>query len=154
MSRVEEKILIKAPVEDVFARLTDAERSPEWTPHLLSAERTSELEFGPGLEAAVVARVGDRTSKGTARCVDWDPPRRVMLQVSLEGGITSTTVFELVSTGPKTKLTARVEYKLGAGSLARLVGGALARNDLRKALSNLQSQLEAEQSRSPAELAA
>ena len=158
MAKVEEKILIEAPVEEVFIRLTDVERSPEWTPHLVSAERTSEIQAGPGLEAAVVARVGGQTSKGTTRCVDWVPPRRVVLQVSFDGGITSTTVFELASSGPKTELTARVEFKIGGGGLARLVGEALgeslARKDLRKALANLQSQLEAEQTQLPAEIAA
>ncbi len=144
---IEEKVLIAAPVERVFSRLSEPESSPEWMPHLLKAERTSETKAGPGLEAALLAKVGGHESRGSARCLDWDPPHRFVLESTFEVGMATTTVFELRESGSKTEVTARVDYDIKSEGLGRLVGSLLgeplARRDLRKALANLRSQLEA-----------
>jgi uncharacterized protein YndB with AHSA1/START domain len=148
MPRLEDKILIAATARRVFARLAEPERGPEWTPNLLKVERTSQTKAGPGLETTLVAKVGPRESRGTGRCLDWDPPRRLVLQSNLDVGISSTTTFELAEHGAGTELTARVDFNLASEGLRRLVGGVLgeplARRDLRKALTNLKTQLEAE----------
>lgn len=148
MPTLQEKVVIAAPIERVFDRLAEPERGPEWTPNLESVQRTSAVEAGPGLETTLVANVAGRESRGTARCLEWDPPRSLVLQSSLDVGVTSTTIFELAECGPKTEVTARVDYSLKSEGLGRLVGSLLgeplARRDLRKALANLRSQLEAE----------
>ena len=96
----------------------------------------------------LVAKVGGRESRGTGRVLEWRPPHRLVLESSLDIGITSTTTFELAESGPTSQLTARVEYTLRSSGLGRLAGvlfgGPLARRGLRKALANLRQQLEAE----------
>ena len=148
MPEIEENILIGAPAERVFARLAEPERGPEWTPNLLKVERTSEIQAGPGLETLLVANVVGRESRGTGRCVDWEPPRRLVLQSSFDVGVGSTTTFELSEHGANTELKARVDYSLASQGIRRFVGGLLAeplaRRDLRKALDNLKRQIEAE----------
>ncbi len=148
MPSLQEQIVIAAPAERVFRLLAQPERGPEWTPNLTSVERTSEIDGGPGLETAIVANVGGLSSRGVGRCLAWDPPRRLVLESSLEVGVTSTTTFELSPQGAGTRLTARVDYTLPPKGLGKLVGGllgdTLARRDLRKALANLKRIVESE----------
>ena len=146
MPSLQEQILIAAPAERVFALLAQPERGPQWTPNLLRVERTSAIESGPGVETAIVANVGGRPTRGVGRCLASDPPHRLVLQSSLEVGVTSITTFELFEQGPGTLLVARVEYTLPPKGLGRLLGGLLgdtiARRDLRQALANLKRILE------------
>jgi uncharacterized protein YndB with AHSA1/START domain len=153
MPTIQEEIVIAVPSERVFDRLAEPERAPEWTPNLLRVQRISEQATGPGLRTALVATVGGRQSRGTGRCLAWDPPRRLVLETVLEVGVTSVTTFDLSAEGSTTRLAARVDYSLPPKGLGRLVGGllgdTLARRDLRAALANLKQQLEAEQRARP-----
>jgi uncharacterized protein YndB with AHSA1/START domain len=143
---LQETIAIGAPIERVFERLSQAERAPEWTPNLVRVERTSAIEAGPGLETIFLVKVAGRDSHGTGICRAWDPPRSLVLESTLDIGVNSTTTFELSDAGAGTRLVARVEYSLPPKGLGKLVGGlvgqALARRDLKKALANLKQQLE------------
>jgi uncharacterized protein YndB with AHSA1/START domain len=154
MARIEGKVVIGAPAKTVFARLADVQRAPEWTPNLLEVRRTSRTKAGRGLRMTLVAKVGGRESRGTGRCLTWDPPRSLVLESAFDIGATSTTTFELTDEGPGTRLTARVDYTLPSEGLGRfaggLLGGALARRGLRKALAKLRDQLEAEEDASRA----
>jgi uncharacterized protein YndB with AHSA1/START domain len=143
---LDERVEIAAPIEAVFELLADPARGPEWTPNLVSVEPLVDGPPGPGLETRLLVNVGGRPSKGTGRCVEFDPPHRLVLASSLDVGISSTTSFQLTPTARGTAVAARVEYTLPASGLGRLVGGlfgdSLARRDLRKALANLKAQLE------------
>jgi uncharacterized protein YndB with AHSA1/START domain len=147
---LEEQVEIAAPIEGVFELLADPVRGPEWTPNLLSVELLGNgRAAGPGTETRLVVNMAGRPSKGSGRCVEWDPPHRLVLASSLEAGVDSTTTFQLTPTGSGTAVAARLEYTLTGDGLGRLVGGLLgnsmARRDLRKALANLKTQLERNQ---------
>lgn len=146
MPSLQEQVLIAAPPDRVFGLLARPERGPEWTPNLLRVERISQIEAGPGLETALLVNVGGRPSRGLGRCVAWAPPYHLVLESSLEIGVSSITTFELAQHGPGTRLVARVEYTLPPKGLGKLVGGllgdTLARRDLRKALANLKALVE------------
>jgi len=144
---LEEQVEITAPIEGVFELLADPVRGPEWTPNLLSVELLRNGQAaGPGTETRLLVNMAGRPSKGTGRCVEWDPPHRLVLASSLDAGVNSTTTFQLTPTKSGTAVAARLEYTLTSGGLARLVGGllgdSLARRDLRKALANLKAQVE------------
>jgi uncharacterized protein YndB with AHSA1/START domain len=145
---IEERIIIGQPAERIFARLAQPERAPEWTPNLVRVQRTSQIESGLGVETRVEARVGGRTSRGTGRCIAWDPPRSLSLESKLDVGVSSTTTFSLVERAAATELTARVDYTLPTSGLGRLLGGLIGepmlRRDMRTALGTLKQQLEAE----------
>ncbi|HYU18664.1 MAG TPA: SRPBCC family protein [Chloroflexota bacterium] len=150
MPVLEEKVVIAAPARSVFDRLADVERSPDWAPNLTEVRRTSKARTGRGLRLALVAREAGRESKGTGRCLEWEPPRRLVLEFSFDIGATTTTAFELTQNGSKTELKARADYSLpkkGFGGMAiSLLAGTMARRGLRKSLENLKSQLEADAS--------
>ena len=95
MPTITERIAINAPIERVFGRLAEPERAPEWTPNLVSVERTSAATEGTGVETTLVARVAGRPSRGQGRCLAWEPPGRLVLQSSLDVRVTSTTTFDL-----------------------------------------------------------
>ena len=151
MPTIQEQISIAAPPRAVFALLAQPERGPEWTPNLLLVERTSAVTEGPGLETRLLANVAGRKSGGVGRCLDWDPPRSLVLESSLDVGITSQTIFGLAPQGTGTMLVARVEYTLPEKGIGKLVGGLVgetfARRDLRTALANLKRIVEAQQPR-------
>ena len=78
---------------------------------------------GPGAETRLLVNVAGRPSKGVGRCLEWDPPHRLVLASSLDIGISSTTSFELTPTESGTAVSPRVDYTLTSGGLGRLVGG-------------------------------
>lgn len=153
MPTLEEKVEIAVAAESIFARLADAERGPEWTPSLVRVERTSDVESGPGLETRITLKMAGRETKGTGRCLEWEPPRRLVLDSQLDGGISATTTFELAANGSGTDVRARLDYTLPSKGLGRFLGGLvgepMARRDLRQALANLKAQLEAEAAAAP-----
>jgi uncharacterized protein YndB with AHSA1/START domain len=151
MPTIQEQVSIAAPPESVFALLAQPERGPEWTPNLLRVERTSQVAEGPGLETRLMANVAGKKSIGVGRCLSWDPPRSLVLESSLDVGITSQTIFGLATQGAGTMLVARVDYTLPPSGLGKLVGGlvgdSFARRDLKTALANLKRLVESQQPR-------
>ncbi len=148
MPKLEEQIEIAAPAERVFDYLADTERGPEWMPNLVEAQRTSRRARGRGAETAVLFKVGRQGSRGTSRCLEWDRPRRLVVESSLDIGVTSTIAFELAKDGAGTRLSAMVDYSLPGKGLGRFVGGlfgnAIAGRDVRMALTNVKQRLESE----------
>jgi uncharacterized protein YndB with AHSA1/START domain len=155
MPTLEEKVEIAVSAERIFARLADAERGPEWTPSLVRVERTSAVESGPGLQTSLIVKVAGHETKGTGRCLEWEPSRRLVLDAKLDGGVSATTTFGLAENGSGTDVTARIDYTLPSRGLGRflgaLMGEPMARRDLRQALANLKAQLEAEAAARPPE---
>jgi uncharacterized protein YndB with AHSA1/START domain len=140
MPIIEERITISAPAQAVFDLLAAPERAPEWTPNLLAVERTSDVSAGPGVETRVLANVAGRRSRGTGRCLAWDPPTQLILETRLDLGLRSVTTFRCAPWDGTTEVVARVDYNLPgglAGLLGGFVGERLARRDLRQALANL-----------------
>src|SRR5205823_6183080 len=95
MPTLEDSLLIGAPVKRVFGVLADMDRVATWMPRIVEAQRTSEIASGPGAELAVVVKASGRESKGTSRCVEADPPHRLVIESRLDLGITSTMTFDL-----------------------------------------------------------
>jgi uncharacterized protein YndB with AHSA1/START domain len=148
MAKAEEKITIAAPPERIFALLAQPQRAPEWVPHVEQVEQTSEVASGPGLEVQFTARTGDHDTSGTGKLLEWDPPWRLVLQTAADNGISGIAIFQLAPTDKGTQLTTSVEYEIAgkgvAGLAGGLLGGVVARRQLRKALEFLKSQVEAE----------
>lgn len=153
MAELTDSITIAAPPRLVYGYLADLERVPEWMPNVVEAERISDIESGEGAELQVVVDAGGRESRGTSRCVESDAPRRLVIESTLDVGLTSTIAFDLAADGRHTELSATVAYALAGRGFGRLLGGLfgdrLARRDMATALATLKERLEALQAQKP-----
>jgi uncharacterized protein YndB with AHSA1/START domain len=146
-----DSIEIAAMPKRVFEYLADVERVPAWMPNMIEARRTSEIEAGPGAEIAVVVNAAGKRRQGTCRIVEWDAPRRFVLESILDLGVTSKIAFDVARVGRQTQVSATIEYTLTGRGFGRMLGGMfgdrVARRDMRAALESLKAQIEAEKPR-------
>ncbi len=153
MAPLKETVSIGAPPKLVFGYLADMARVPEWMPNIVEAERTSEIESGEGAELRVVVNAAGRESSGTSRCVEADAPHRLVIESSLDMGLTSTITFDLAADGRRTDLSATVAYAIAGRGFGRLMGNLfgdkLARRDIATALASLKERLEEQQAKKP-----
>ncbi len=151
MALLHDSIEIAAMPKRVFEYLADIERVPAWMPNMIEARRTSEIEAGPGAEIAVVVNAAGKRRQGTCRIVEWDAPRRFVLESILDLGVTSKIAFDVARVGRQTQVSATIEYTLTGRGFGRMLGGMfgdrVARRDMRAALENLKAQIEAEKPR-------
>jgi uncharacterized membrane protein len=147
MAKIQEKITIAASAEDVFDLVSDVERLAEWMPGLVSVKRTSRKKRGVGVTTAVLAKAAGREFRGTGRCLVWKRPSRLLVAIEFENGLTATSAIDSTSDGAKTELSVCIEYDVPGKGVRQLVGGlvgdAMAKRDLKKALEHLKRRLEA-----------
>lgn len=80
MSSVTNSITIRRPVEDVFAVLTDVEKTGTWFPGNVKETWTSPPPHGVGsTRHAVVTTMGRRT-ENDAVVTEYEPPHRAVMQ--------------------------------------------------------------------------
>jgi uncharacterized membrane protein len=147
MAKIEENITIAASAEDIFDLLSDVERLADWMPGLVSVKRTSRRKRGVGVTTEVLAKAAGREVRGTGRCLAWERPRHLVVGTDFENGITATGTIDCSSKSAKSELDVRIEYEVPGEGVKRFVGGlvgdAMAKRDLKKALKNLKRRLEA-----------
>ena len=76
MVRLEESIVIKCPVEKVFAYTTEAKSWPKWHGTIPEAEQTSVGQVGIGTTFKGKTRMMGQTSKWTAKVIEYQPHER------------------------------------------------------------------------------
>jgi uncharacterized protein YndB with AHSA1/START domain len=142
-----DSIEIAASVKRTFDYLADIERVPEWLPNISEAHLISEIDTGPGAEIAIVMNVAGKDRDGTCRCVEMEAPRLMVLESTIDIGVTSKITLALTPSGRHAQVAATVDYTLTGKGFGRLLGGLfgdnVARRDMRAALENLKAQLEA-----------
>jgi len=74
MSSVTSRITIGRPIEDVFAILTDVEKTGLWYPVDVEEHWTSPPPLGVGSTRHAVVRMGGRRSENDAVVTEYDPP--------------------------------------------------------------------------------
>jgi len=148
VSRFELEQEISAPLDAVFAALTDATRLPRWLPNTEAIEEVSGPLTSAGTTFIQRGAPGIRRPGGT---VASDPPR--LWQVRMTGfGERVDATFRLEPGGEDvTRLRLSADVRNGPAFLAPLLDRAVSRLDQRvwrKALMNLRAELE----RPPAQL--
>jgi uncharacterized protein YndB with AHSA1/START domain len=143
---------VAAPIDQVFALLSNMERAPEWTPGLISVERTSAQESGVGVETRIVAQAGPKQSAGVGRCEAWDPPRLLTVRTAMDMGVETITTFRLEDVGGHTRIEAEMQLSIRRRGLGGLIGNvfgdAVARRSLDEASRRFKELVERE-ARSP-----
>jgi len=137
MIRIEHTTVIRRPVEDVFAVVSDVEGWPRWNRTARAARKTSPGPVGLGatfqLAGTILGRAVDANHEVTAY-----QPNRVFAAKTLSGPFlaTGTYTFEPVAEG--TRVTVVVEGE--PAGVARL-GGAMLAPAIRKQVETQQGHL-------------
>lgn len=80
MSSVTNSITIRRPIEDVFAVLTDVEKTGLWFPGNVKEHWTSPPPHGVGSTRHAVVTTLGRKTENDAVVTDYQPPHRAVMQ--------------------------------------------------------------------------
>ncbi|MFL5920796.1 MAG: SRPBCC family protein [Gaiellaceae bacterium] len=141
MVRIEFTIDVARRAQDVFRRLTDLERLPEWQASAVEARADEPL--AEGVRIFECRRAMGREIHSELEVTEFDPPRRLTLK-TLKGPVRFTVDHQLAEADGGTRLKIVAEGK--AGRLMKLGEPMLARTaeaELRKDFARLKDLLEA-----------
>ncbi len=118
MSSAANRITIRRPIEDVFAVLTDVEKSEVWFPWDIQEHWTSPPPHGIGSTRHAVVQMRGRRSENDAIVTEYDPPvRAAMAGTSSNAPFVATLVFS--REGEATRVEVTTEFVLrGASRIA------------------------------------
>jgi uncharacterized protein YndB with AHSA1/START domain len=115
MSSFTSRITINRPIEDVFATLTDVEKTGRWFPSDVEEHWTSAPPHGVGSTRHAVVRMRGRTTENDAVVTEYDPPRRAaMAGTSPHAPFVGTFVF--TRDGEATMVEVTIEISLRGAS--------------------------------------
>src|SRR4051794_8463242 len=112
MSNVTRAITVRRPIEDVFAVLTDVEKTGTWFPGEVRETWTSPPPHGLGSTRHAVVRMFGRRSENDAVVTAYEPPRlAVMRGTSPNAPFTATLVFAPDGDGTRVEVTTDFEFR-------------------------------------------
>ncbi len=112
MARIEASVVIKRPVEDVFAYVTDEQNIPKWESRVLEVKQTSEGPKGVGTTFQAVGQFLGRRIESTIEITHYEPNRKVIEKISAGPiSLEETFIFEPAEGG--TRLTIVGEGETG-----------------------------------------
>ena len=140
MPYFEQVIEISAPVERVFAALTDPKRGYDWNPNIVDV---SDIEAYPPREGTSwrqVIMVAGRATNLQCQIVQWDPPRQGELRVS--GDQRATVWTRCTAHNHDTHVVQAMEFAVPGGALGKLAEGMIRGALQREVKQTLQRQKE------------
>ena len=144
MTRIEESVEIKRPINKVFAYTTDAKSWTKWQSTFPEAEQTSQGPVGVGTTFKGKIHMMGLTMKWTAKAIEYEPNKKFGKNIKC-GSITNEqhNTYEPIAGG--TRFT--IVYNMKVGGLMKLISPMIVsstRKALKQALSNLKNVLEAQ----------
>lgn len=146
---IEHGIGIAAPPQQVWERVSDVRRMPEWSPHVVSSRLRADHDLGLGAQFTNLNRIGELEWTTHGEIVRFDPPREIAFRIAENWVIWSFTV-EAVPGG--TRLTQRRQTPDGISDYSldltdRHLGGQAAftellRDGMRKTLDRIKAAAE------------
>lgn len=110
MIKVEESIVIKRPIEEVFAFLADQTNAPRWQSGLLEVRRTTDGPLGIGTKHTAVRKFMGRRVEASNEYVVYEPNKEVTFT-----GTANSADFKhsyiTESTAEGTKVTSKMEME-------------------------------------------
>ena len=123
MASVTNRVTIRRPIEDVFAILTDVEKTGIWFPGDVEERWTSPPPHGVGSTRRATVRMLGLRSENDAVVTDYDPPHRARIEgTSPNAPFIGTLTF--VHDGDATSVEVTTEFILRGA--ARIAGPAIA----------------------------
>lgn len=114
---------IRAPIDVVFAALTDPRRGPEWNPNILDVSGLSRGPLGPGSSWQQTMVMLGRPTSLTCRIVQWNPPHEGLLEVSGPHNARIRTICRPLDGG--TRVTQILDFVPPGGALGRLAANLM-----------------------------
>lgn len=109
MSSNTNRITIARPIEDVFAVLTDVEKTALWFPGDVVEHWTTPPPHGIGSTRRAVVRMGRRQTENEAVVTEYDPPNRAAMKgTSPNAPFVATLSFD--HDGERTQVTVTTQF--------------------------------------------
>jgi carbon monoxide dehydrogenase subunit G len=138
--RIDFTLSISRPPEDVFARLVDLDRLPEWQESALGSSADGPLRQGSRVKER--RRIMGREIENELEVTTFDAPRQLTLK-ALGGPVKFTVDHQLVADGDSTLVHVLAEAKPGTFmKLAEPMIARTAEQEMRKDFARLKEQLE------------
>ena len=145
MPRAEANVVIKRPVEEVFAFATNPENDPQWSTGILESKQTSEGPMGVGTTLEGLSHFVGRRIEWTSKVTEYERNRKIGYKVSLPPPISleQSMIFEPVEAGTRVTVIAEGETG-GFFRLAQPIVVRMYERQMEASLANLKDILEAE----------
>jgi len=117
MARIERINTINAPVEKVFAYLSDPMNELEWLPGMMEVKDVRGK--GVGGHYRFVYRLIGLSREGESTCTEYIPNQRIVTQS--KGGIVSTFTWTFKSQNGGTELSVVIDYTIPIPVLGKVV---------------------------------
>ena len=103
-------ITIARPIEEVFAVLTDVEKTGRWFPGEVVEHWVTPPPHGVGSRRRAVVRMFGRRTENEAEAIEYDPPRRAALRgTSPNAPFVVTLDFLPVAGGTRVDVASRID---------------------------------------------
>ena len=142
MVRIEDDIYVAVEPETAFEYMDVPEHQSEISPSLSAVETVEELPSG-GKRATYAYRMGGVTLDGEVTATDYDPPDRIVFEMT--GGIEGTIEWTFTPEGNGVRVGYAAEYELPIPVLDRLAAPFIRKyneRELATTLRNLKTRLE------------
>lgn len=112
MIKEEKSGIIRRPIEEVFAYVSDLRHSPEWQSGLVEVRQTTEGPQGVGTQFTFVRKFMGRMLDASVEFVEYEPNTKVAFR-STSGPMLIEVSYLFESTAEGTKITSKIEMQPG-----------------------------------------
>jgi uncharacterized membrane protein len=118
MIRIETRVVINRPIDEVFEFVSDVENNPLWQSSIVEGKQTSSGSLGVGTTITTTSRYLGLRIKTDWEVIEYEPNRKyVAKSISGRGQAKGTWAFEPVANGTRVDLAA----EMGLSGLFRIV---------------------------------
>ena len=112
MPRATNCITIARPIDDVFAVMTDVEKTGLWFPGNVEEHWTSPPPHGVGSTRRAVVRMGRRQTENDAVVTEYDPPNRAEMKgIGRNAPFVATLSFARAADGTQVTVTTQFLFQ-------------------------------------------
>jgi uncharacterized protein YndB with AHSA1/START domain len=111
MPKAQRSILIRRPIDEVFAFVGDGTTAPRWRPGVLDVEHVAGAGVGETWRQGVKGPGGRRVA-ADYEITEWNPPRSMAFRATA-GPVRPTGSYHLASEDGGTRLTFSLEAEIG-----------------------------------------
>ncbi len=143
MAAVERSGSINAPVEEVFAYVSDPMSQLEWMPSMVEVTDVNRTEQGVGSTFRWKYKMAGMILQGDNETLEFVPNKRVVARS--RGGMDSTWTWTYESQDGGTKLSVHIKYTIPVPVLGNIAEGLARRQNEREAdlaMANIKAKME------------